>query len=60
VALLDLASRALSNRQIATRMCLTEATVKRHLRSVFAKLGAGSRLDAVNRAVATGLIEPRP
>ncbi|WP_243725530.1 response regulator [Actinomadura rubrisoli] len=55
---LALTARALSNRQIASRLSLTEATVKRHLRSVFAKLGAGSRLDAVNRAVAAGLIEP--
>jgi DNA-binding NarL/FixJ family response regulator len=47
---LDLVAQALSNRQIAARLHLTEATVKRHLRNVFVKLGAVSRLDAVNKA----------
>lgn len=47
---------AFSNRQIATRLSITEATVKRHLRNVFEKLGAVSRIDAVNRAAAAGLI----
>jgi DNA-binding NarL/FixJ family response regulator len=47
---LDLAAQALSNSQIAGRLNLTEATVKRHLRNVFIKLGAVSRLDAVNKA----------
>ena len=46
---LDLVAEALSNGQIASRMGLTEATVKRHLRNVFVKLGAVSRLDAVNK-----------
>jgi DNA-binding NarL/FixJ family response regulator len=53
-----LAAEALSNIQIATRLALTEAAVKRHLRSVFAKLGAVSRIDAVNKAVAVGLLDP--
>jgi len=29
---------------------LKEATVKRHLRNIFVKLGAVSRIDAVNKA----------
>ena len=41
---------AVSNGQIAARLQLTEATVKRHLRNIFVKLGAVSRLDAVNKA----------
>jgi DNA-binding NarL/FixJ family response regulator len=56
---LTLASRALSNTQIARELFLTEATVKRHLRNVFAKLGAVSRIDAVNKAVAASLL-PTP
>jgi ATP/maltotriose-dependent transcriptional regulator MalT len=32
--------------------------VKRHLRNVFVKLKAVSRLDAVNKAVAAALITP--
>jgi DNA-binding NarL/FixJ family response regulator len=47
---LDLVAQAFSNSQIASRLGLTEATVKRHLRNVFVKLGAVSRLDAVNKA----------
>lgn len=46
---LDLVAQALSNGQIASRMGLTEATIKRHLRNIFVKLGATSRLDAVNK-----------
>ncbi|AGL20663.1 two-component system response regulator [Actinoplanes sp. N902-109] len=47
---LTLVAAALSNRQIATRLGLTEGTVKRHLSNIFGKLGATSRMDAVNRA----------
>jgi DNA-binding NarL/FixJ family response regulator len=57
--ILKLAAQALSNSQIATRMHITEATVKRHLHSVFVKLGAVSRIDAVNKAIAASLITPR-
>jgi DNA-binding NarL/FixJ family response regulator len=47
---LELVAQALSNSQIASRLSLTEATVKRHLRNIFVKLGAVSRIDAVNKA----------
>jgi DNA-binding NarL/FixJ family response regulator len=56
---LELAAQALSNTQIASRLSLTEATVKRHLRNIFVKLGAVSRIDAVNKAVAASLITTR-
>lgn len=55
---LELAAQAMSNAQIATRLFLTEATVKRHLSNIFTKLGAVSRIDAVNKAVAAALIPP--
>ncbi|MEV0296213.1 response regulator transcription factor [Nocardia sp. NPDC050710] len=51
---------ALSNRQIAAALGITEGTVKRHLRNIFEKLGAVSRLDAVNRALSANLINARP
>jgi len=53
---LELTAHALSNTQIASRLRLTEATVKRHLRNIFVKLGAVSRIDAVNKAIAQSLM----
>lgn len=58
--ILVLVAAAFSNRQIASRLSITEATVKRHLRNAFEKLGAVSRIDAVNRAAAAGLIHVLP
>ncbi|MDH6113689.1 DNA-binding NarL/FixJ family response regulator [Kitasatospora sp. MAP12-15] len=54
--ILELVADALSNSQISTRLAITEATVKRHLSNVFVKLGAVSRIDAVNKAIASSLI----
>ncbi|HZB33956.1 MAG TPA: response regulator transcription factor [Streptosporangiaceae bacterium] len=65
--ILELTAQALSNTQIASRLYLTETTVKRHLRNIFAKLNAVSRIDAVNKAMDASLIRradrmpsPRP
>jgi DNA-binding NarL/FixJ family response regulator len=55
---LKLASRAMSNAQIANSLYIAQGTVKRHLTNIYAKLGAVSRLDAVNKAVAAHLIRP--
>jgi DNA-binding NarL/FixJ family response regulator len=54
--ILGLVGEALSNGQIASRLSLKEATVKRHLRNVFVKLGAVSRIDAVNKAAELGML----
>ena len=56
VSILRLAGQAMTNGQIAARLKLSEPVVKKHLRNVFAKLGAVSRLDAVNKAVAARLV----
>lgn len=38
-----------SNGQIAAQLVLTEKTVKNHVNRIYAKLGAGSRPDAISR-----------
>ncbi|MEV4636618.1 response regulator transcription factor [Actinoplanes sp. NPDC049548] len=48
--IMALVAVAMSNSQIANRLYITENTVKRHLRNIFTKLGAASRIDAVNKA----------
>ena len=44
---LELVSGGLTNAEIAARLCVAETTVKRHLASVFVKLGVHSRMEAV-------------
>ena len=56
VEVIRLVAQAYSNSQIARRLEITEGTVKRHLRNVFAKLGAVSRIDAMNKAIAMNLV----
>ncbi len=56
IEVLTLVAAAMTNAQIAARLSLTEATVKRHVRNIFSKLGAVSRIDAVNKAIAARLI----
>jgi DNA-binding NarL/FixJ family response regulator len=56
VEVLRLTAEALSNAQIASRLHITEATVKRHLTNIYGKLNAVSRVDAVRKAGDAGLI----
>jgi DNA-binding NarL/FixJ family response regulator len=49
--ILVLAARGLSNEQIATELYISEATVKRHLANVYAKIGVHSRSEAVRMAL---------
>nr|MDT0657621.1 response regulator transcription factor [Micromonospora sp. DSM 115978] len=55
---LRLIAEAMSNAQIASRLFITEATVKRHLTNLYAKLHAVSRVDAIRKATAARLIKP--
>ncbi|MFJ3090797.1 MULTISPECIES: response regulator transcription factor [unclassified Streptomyces] len=56
---LTLVAQAMSNRQIAVKLGIAEGTIKRHMRNIFTKLDAVSRIDAVNKAVERGLL-PQP
>jgi len=58
--ILEMVAQAMSNCQISHRLGIAEATVKRHLRNIFGKLGAVSRIDAVNKAIEAQLITLRP
>lgn len=53
---LELVGQGLSNKLIARALSISEHTVKFHISSISAKLGASSRTDAVRRGVRLGLI----
>ena len=55
-AVLERLARGLENKQIAAALGISERTVKFHVSSLLAKLGAANRTDAVTRAVQAGLI----
>jgi DNA-binding NarL/FixJ family response regulator len=54
---LKLVARGMSNKEIATSFAISEATVKTHLRGVFAKLRVLSRTEAIAAASRRGLIQ---
>ena len=54
---LALLGDGLSNRDIAGQLSISEHTVKFHLASIFGKLGASTRTEAVQRGLRLGVIE---
>jgi RNA polymerase sigma factor (sigma-70 family) len=54
---LVLLASGLTNKEIAQRLTITANTVKRHLKSLFAKLGVNTRSAASARAISMGLGE---
>jgi len=53
---LELLAEGLPNKAIATRLAISDQTVKFHVASICGKLGAANRTDAVRRAVRTGIL----
>jgi DNA-binding NarL/FixJ family response regulator len=45
------------NKEIAAELTIAERTVKFHISSIFGKLGAGNRTEAVTTAIQQGLVE---
>ena len=56
VQVLELLAEGLANKAIAERLAISDQTVKFHVASIYGKLGAANRTDAVRRAVRRGLI----
>ena len=49
-------SMGITNREIAEKLCISQATVKTHVLSIFNKLGVSSRMMAVDRGRKEGFI----
>lgn len=54
---LALAAEGRTNREIAADLDISEHTVKFHLASIFGKVGASSRTEAVRRGLRLGLVD---
>ena len=54
--ILGMLAEGLPNKLIASRLGISDHTVKTHLEAIFEKLGASNRADAVARAVRMGLL----
>ena len=56
VEILRMLAEGLANKQIAARLGISEHTVKFHIASVYAKLGASSRTEAVRIGAQRGMV----
>ena len=56
VEILALLAEGLPNKAIASRLGISDQTVKFHVSAIYGKLGASNRTDAVGRGVRRGLI----
>jgi len=56
IQVLELLAEGFPNKAIAARLQISDQTVKFHVASIYGKLGAANRTDAVRRAVRRGVI----
>ncbi|RLC96609.1 MAG: DNA-binding response regulator [Chloroflexi bacterium] len=56
IEILRLIAEGLANREIAERICLSENTIKTYIQSLYQKLDAHNRIEAVMRATKWGLL----
>jgi len=56
LAVLSLLAEGLHNREVAARLGISSRTVDRHCDNIYAKLGVGSRTEAVVRAISSKLL----
>src|SRR5207248_3554488 len=56
IDVLELLVEGLSNKTIASRLRISDQTVKFHVASICGKLGAANRTDVVRRAIRRGLV----
>jgi LuxR family maltose regulon positive regulatory protein len=60
IRVLQLLPTYLSVPEIAARLVVSSNTIRTQVQSIYGKLGATSRAEAVGRAVEFGLLEPLP
>jgi DNA-binding NarL/FixJ family response regulator len=54
----SLVAKGLKNKQIAERLFISDATVRHHLSSIFAKLGVSDRVELILCTFRLGLADP--
>jgi two-component system, NarL family, nitrate/nitrite response regulator NarL len=59
VEVIGLVTEGCSNREVASRLSITEDTVKRHLTNIFDKVGMSTRLELALFALKNKLVEPQ-
>lgn len=58
LSVLALLAKGKSNKEIGVSLCISETTVKSHLRNIFPKLNVLSRTEAISEASRRGLLRP--